>query len=139
MNRIELVEKIAANHGLSKAGADRIIDDVFQSIVAAVKKGDGFGYVGFGSFKTVARAARKGRNPLTGEDVKIPATKVPKFVAGAAFKAAIDPKAAARKAEKVAGRQAASRPAKGAKAAKAVKGAKAAGAKPAAKKAGAKR
>lgn len=134
MNRIELVEKIAANHGLSKAGADRIIDDVFQSIVASVKKGDGFGYVGFGSFKAVARAARKGRNPLTGEDVKIPATKVPKFVAGAAFKAAIDPKAAARKAEK-----AASKSAKSAAGAKAGKGAKAAAAKPGTKKAGAKR
>ena len=134
MNRIELVEKIAAHHGLSKAGADRIIDDVFQSIVAAVKKGDGFGYVGFGSFKTVARAARKGRNPLTGEDVKIPATKVPKFVAGAAFKAAIDPKAAARKAEKAAGKTA-----QGTKGAKGAKGTRAAAAKPAARKAGAKR
>lgn len=100
MNRIELVEKIADEHGLTKAGAARILDTVFSSIVTAVKKNEGFSYVGFGTFKQHARPARKGHNPRTGEALKLPATKIPKFVPGTAFKAAVDPKAAARKAAK---------------------------------------
>ena len=102
MNRIELVEKIATTHTLSKAEAARVLETITSSIVAAVKKGDSVQLVGFGTFKQVARAARSGFNPQAGTKIKIAATKVPKFVAGAAFKAAIDPKAAKRKAEKAA-------------------------------------
>lgn len=102
LNRIELVEKIAAAHTLSKAEAARIVETVTSSIVAAVKKGDPVQIVGFGTFKQAARAARTGQNPKTGEKIKIAAQKIPKFVAGAAFKAAVDPKAAKRKAEKAA-------------------------------------
>lgn len=98
MNRIELVEKLAAEHDLSKAGAARILDTVFTSIVAAVKKGDTASFVGFGTFRQAKRAARTGFNPRTGEAVKISAMKVPKFVPGAGFKAAVDPKRAERKA-----------------------------------------
>lgn len=99
MNRLELVEKLAAEHELSRAQAGRVLKTVVDTIVTAVKKGDTVGIVGFGTFKQVARAARKGFNPQAGEAIKIPARKVPKFVPGAAFKAAVDPKAAARKAE----------------------------------------
>ncbi|MDM0077107.1 HU family DNA-binding protein [Variovorax sp. J2P1-59] len=102
MNRIELVEKIATAHNVSKAEAARILETVTGSIVAAVKKGDPVQLIGFGTFKQVARAARTGFNPQAGAKIKIAAQKVPKFVAGAAFKAAIDPKAAKRKAEKAA-------------------------------------
>ena len=100
MNRVELIEKLAAEHDLSKAAAGRILDTLIQSIVGAVKKGEAVQLVGFGTFKQVARAARTGYNPREGKAIKIAATKVPKFVPGAAFKAAVDPKAAARKAAK---------------------------------------
>ncbi|MGJ7554704.1 HU family DNA-binding protein [Variovorax sp. RB3P1] len=100
MNRIELVEKIATAHNVSKAEAARILETITGSIVAAVKKGDPVQIVGFGTFKQVARAARSGFNPSAGTKIKIAAQKVPKFVPGAAFKAAVDPKAAKRKADK---------------------------------------
>src|SRR6478752_3496798 len=102
VNRIELVEKIATAHNVSKAEAARILETVTGSIVAAVKKGDPVQLIGFGTFKQVARAARTGFNPQAGAAIKIAAQKVPKFVPGAAFKAAVDPKAAKRKAEKAA-------------------------------------
>jgi DNA-binding protein HU-beta len=102
MNRIELVEKIATAHTLSKAEAARILETVTGAIVNAVKKGDAVQLVGFGTFKQAARAARSGFNPQSGTKIKIAAAKVPKFVAGAAFKAAVDPKLAKRKAEKAA-------------------------------------
>jgi len=101
LNRIELVEKIVTAHNVSKAEAARILETVTSSIVAAVKKGDPVQIVGFGTFKQVARAARSGFNPSAGTKIKIAAQKVPKFVPGAAFKAAVDPKAAKRKADKV--------------------------------------
>lgn len=100
MNRLEFIEKIASAHDVSKAEAGRILETVTSSIVTAVKKGDSVTLVGFGTFKQVARAARTGFNPQAGEKIKIAAQKVPKFVPGAAFKAAVDPKAAKRKADK---------------------------------------
>lgn len=118
MNRLEFIEKIASAHDVSKAEAGRILETVTSSIVTAVKKGDSVTLVGFGTFKQVARAARTGFNPQAGEKIKIAAQKVPKFVPGAAFKAAVDPKAAKRKADKAE---------------------KAASAKPAAKKAAARK
>lgn len=102
MNRVEFIEKIVAAHGVSKAEAGRILETVTSTIVGAVKKGDSVSLVGFGTFKQVSRAARTGFNPQAGEKIKIAAQKVPKFVAGAAFKAAVDPKAAKRKADKAA-------------------------------------
>lgn len=100
MNRLEFIEKIASAHDVSKAEAGRILETITSSIVTAVKKGDSVTLVGFGTFKQVARAARTGFNPQAGEKIKIAAQKVPKFVPGAAFKAAVDPKAAKRKADK---------------------------------------
>ena len=106
MNRQELVEKIATAHTLSKAEAGRVLDTVTAAIVGAVKKGEAVQLVGFGSFKQVARAARTGFNPQAGEKIKIAAQKVPKFVPGAAFKDAVDPKAAKRRAEKAVAKKA---------------------------------
>ena len=99
MNRIELAEKIAADHSLSKAAGVRIVATFMNTIIASVKKGVPVQLVGFGTFKQVSRAARKGYNPQSQKSIKIAATKVPKFVPGTAFKAAVDPKAAKRKAK----------------------------------------
>ncbi len=98
MNRQDLVEILATEHALSKAEAARILETVTTSIMTAVKKGDGFSLVGFGSFKKVERAARKGFNPREGKAIKIAASVVPRFTAGAKFKALVDPKGAKRKA-----------------------------------------
>lgn len=102
MNRLELVDKIATTHGLSKAEAARVLETVTSTIVTAVKKDDAVQLIGFGTFKQVARAARLGFNPQAGTKIKIAAQKIPKFVPGTAFKVAVDPKAAKRKAEKIA-------------------------------------
>ena len=107
MNRIELVQTIATQHDLSKAEAARVLETVTSAIVTAVKKGDPVQILGFGTFKQVARAARTGVNPSTGDKLKIAAAKLPKFVPGAAFKAAVDPKGAKRKADKAAAKTAA--------------------------------
>lgn len=100
MNRAELVEILASKNVLSKTAANAVLDTLIETIQVTVKKGDPVQLVGFGTFKSAKRAARTGKNPATGAALKIPATTVPKFVAGAKFKAAVDPKAAQRKADK---------------------------------------
>ncbi len=89
MNKQELIAIVAEENEISKAQAARIIDSIFDSIVTSVAKGEGFQLIGFGTFKAVERAARQGRNPATGEEITIDACRMPKFVAGAAFKAAV--------------------------------------------------
>ena len=83
MNKAELIEAIASESGLSKADAKRALDAFVSSTTGALKKGDRVALVGFGSFSISARAARKGRNPQTGKEIKIAAKKVVKFKAGA--------------------------------------------------------
>ncbi len=83
MNKAELVEAIASESGLSKADAKRALDAFVSSTTGALKAGDRVALVGFGSFSLSARAARKGRNPQTGKEIKIAAKKVVKFKAGA--------------------------------------------------------
>ena len=100
MNRAELVEILASKNDLSKTTANAVLETLIETIQVAVKKGDAVQLVGFGTFKSAKRAARTGKNPATGAALKIPAATVPKFVAGAKFKAVVDPKAAKRKAEK---------------------------------------
>ena len=102
MNRTELVAVLAAKNDLSKTAANAVLDTLIDTIQTAVKKGDAVQLVGFGTFKSAKRAARVGKNPSTGAALKIPATTVPRFVAGAKFKAVVDPKAAKRKADKAA-------------------------------------
>ena len=89
MNKSELIDAIAARTELSKVASGKALDAVIESIVEAVAKGDGVSLVGFGSFKAADRAAREGKNPKTGEKIKIAATTVPKFSAGATFKTAV--------------------------------------------------
>ncbi|WP_326491067.1 HU family DNA-binding protein [Hydrogenophaga sp. NFH-34] len=100
VNKAELVEILSTKNELSKAAAGAVLDTLIDTIQTAVKRGDTVQLVGFGTFKSVKRAARAGKNPATGDKIKIPATTLPKFVPGAKFKAAVDPKAAKRKAEK---------------------------------------
>lgn len=100
MNKTELIEHLASQHELTKAEAGRILETLLDAVVTTVKKGGAVTLPGFGSFKQHARAARNGVNPSTGAKIKIAAAKLPKFTAGAGFKAAVDPKAAARKAAK---------------------------------------
>ncbi|MDR0667458.1 MAG: HU family DNA-binding protein [Prevotellaceae bacterium] len=83
MNKTELIEAIAKKSGLTKVDAKRALDAFIGVTSATLKKGDRIALVGFGSFSVTKRAARKGRNPQTGADIKIPARKVVKFKAGA--------------------------------------------------------
>lgn len=86
MNKSELVEAIAKDTELSKADAERALSATVETITKALKKGDSVQLVGFGTFSVSKRAARKGKNPRTGEAIKIPARKVPKFSAGKSLK-----------------------------------------------------
>jgi DNA-binding protein HU-beta len=89
MNKSELVESISTNAGLSKADAQRALDATIESITKALKKGDTVSLIGFGTFSIKKRAARTGRNPATGETIKIKASKTPSFKAGKGFKDAV--------------------------------------------------
>lgn len=89
MNKSELVDAIAAGAEISKAAAARALDTAVDTITKAVAAGDSVTLVGFGTFKASDRAAREGKNPKTGAKLKIAATTVPKFTAGASFKAAV--------------------------------------------------
>ncbi|MEQ1525919.1 MAG: HU family DNA-binding protein [Sideroxydans sp.] len=90
MNKSDLVDAIAKSADISKAAAGRALDATVESIKKALKKGDTVSLVGFGTFKVGKRAARNGRNPRTGETIKIKAAKVPKFSAGKGLKDAVN-------------------------------------------------
>ena len=132
VNRADLVDKVAAAVGGSKKDATAAVDAVFDSIVAAVAKGDKVAISGFGIFKKNARKARTARNPRTGATVKVAATSVPKFNAGAEFKAIV----AGKKKAAAAPKKAAAKKAAPKKAAAKKPAAKKAAPKKAAKKAG---
>ena len=83
MNKNDLITSVAESSGLTKADAGRAVDGVFDSIASALSSGDDVRIVGFGSFSVANRAASTGRNPRTGEEIQIPASKQPKFKAGA--------------------------------------------------------
>jgi len=97
MNKSELIDAVADGAEISKAAAGKALDSAINAIVKAVSKGDTVTLVGFGTFKSSKRAARTGRNPQTGKEIKIAATTVPRFTAGAGFKAAVAGKKAAKK------------------------------------------
>jgi len=89
MTKGELIEAIAAGAGLTKADAGRALDAMIDAIKKSLKKNKKVTLVGFGTFSVSRRKARKGRNPQTGETIKIPAAKVPKFTPGKGLKDAI--------------------------------------------------
>jgi DNA-binding protein HU-beta len=97
MNKSELIEIVAKESDLSKAAAGKLLDSLVATVTKAVSKGDSVTLVGFGTFKPAKRAARTGKNPQTGAVLKIAARTVPKFTAGASFKAAVAGKKAAKK------------------------------------------
>ncbi|HQT30196.1 MAG TPA: HU family DNA-binding protein [Thiobacillus sp.] len=90
MNRKELVDALAAKTESTKADAERAIAGLIDIISDTLKKGDSISLVGFGSFEVRKRAARTGRNPKTGEELKIKASKVPAFKPGATLKATVN-------------------------------------------------
>ena len=89
MTKTELIEKMATDADVSKAAAGKALNSFVDGIVKTLKKGNKVTLVGFGTFSVSKRAARKGRNPQTGETIRIKASKTPKFKAGKAFKDAI--------------------------------------------------
>ena len=89
MNRTELVEILASKNNLSKTAANAVLETLIETVQTAVKKGDPVQLIGFGTFEVRDRAARKGRNPQTGAEIEIPASKVPAFKPGKALKDAV--------------------------------------------------
>ena len=89
MQKSDLIGKIANDAGISKAAADRALSSLLSNITKTLKNGDRISLVGFGTFSISKRAARIGRNPQTGAEIKIKATKVPKFSAGKSLKEAV--------------------------------------------------
>lgn len=92
MNKTELVDAVASAADISKAAAGRAVDAVVDSVTGALKKGDKVTLIGFGTFEVRKRAARTGRNPRTGAEIKIKATNVPAFKAGKKLKDAVQKK-----------------------------------------------
>jgi len=92
MNKSELIAAIAAKTGDTKKGAEASLNAFVETVTESLVKGDKVQLVGFGSFETRKRAARKGRNPQTREEIKIPASKAPVFKAGKALKDTVNKK-----------------------------------------------
>lgn len=86
MTKAELIEKVAKDNDLSKALAEKVINSCTDHITKCLRKNDKITLTGFGTFSVVKRKARTGRNPQTGAEIKIKATKVPKFKPGKALK-----------------------------------------------------
>ena len=89
MTKADIIEKMAKDAEISKTSAGRALNSLIDSVVASVKKNNKVTLVGFGTFSQSKRKARIGRNPQTGEQIKIKASKSPKFTAGKAFKDAV--------------------------------------------------
>ena len=90
MNKNDVVAAVADRTGMSKAAAAQAVDATFDVITAALKTGDEVKIIGFGSFNVAKRAASQGRNPRTGESIKIAASKTPRFKAGKGLKDAVN-------------------------------------------------
>lgn len=90
MNKSELIDAIADAADLSKASAGRALDGAVEAIASALKRGDPVALAGFGTFAVKHRPARLGRNPRTGDEIKIAASNVPGFKAGKALKDAVN-------------------------------------------------
>ena len=89
MNKTDLINAVSEKSELSKKDATKAVDAVFDAIAETLKDGDKVQLIGFGNFEVRERSARKGRNPQTGEEIDIPASKVPAFKPGKALKDAV--------------------------------------------------
>jgi len=90
MNKQDLIARLVRETGVTKALATRMVATMLATITKSLKQGDAVTLVGFGTFKTAVRKARKGRNPLTGGTIKIPRRKAVRFSAGKSLKSAIN-------------------------------------------------
>ncbi|HEY8418013.1 MAG TPA: HU family DNA-binding protein [Limnochordales bacterium] len=89
MTKAELVDRVAAKTGLTKKDAGRAVEALFEAVTEALSSGERVQIVGFGTFEVRQRAARRGRNPQTGQDIRIAARKIPAFKAGKALKESV--------------------------------------------------
>ena len=89
MNKSEFVAAVAGKTGLTQADAGRAVDAVLATVTETLARGEDIRFTGFGTFEVVEQGARTGRNPRTGQEIAIPASKAPKFRAGAALKTAV--------------------------------------------------
>ncbi|ARQ06954.1 HU family DNA-binding protein [Macrococcoides canis] len=89
MNKTDLINAVSESANLTKKEAGLAVDAVFESIQKSLSNGEKVQLIGFGNFEVRERAARKGRNPQTGDEIEIPASKVPAFKAGKALKDAV--------------------------------------------------
>jgi DNA-binding protein HU-beta len=89
MTKAELISRIAGEVKISKASAEKVVNAFTNYVTKALKKGDKLTLTGFGTFSVAKRKARKGRNPQTGKEIKIPANKVAKFKAGKMLRSAV--------------------------------------------------
>lgn len=92
MTKAELISAVAEEAGLKKVEAEKAVAAFISSVTNALKAGDKLSLVGFGTFSTSQRAARKGQNPQTGKKINIPAANVPKFKPGKSLKEAVNEK-----------------------------------------------
>ena len=90
LTKAELVSNIASDVDINKSVAEKALDSVVMNIITGLKKGKSITLVGFGSFTAKKRSAREGRNPKTGEKIKIPSAMVPKFKASSKLKSALN-------------------------------------------------
>lgn len=98
MNKADLIERLAEEHELRRSFARELVESVFQAIVDAAQQGEEVSLFGFGKFNVAERAARKGRNPRTGEPVKVAASKNLRFTPARSLKASLNTKRRAKKA-----------------------------------------
>lgn len=89
MKKTDLVKQVASEAGLTQKDSTKAIDAIEATIISELAKGESVELIGFGKFEIRSHAARKGRNPQTGETIQIPASKVPAFKAGKALKEAV--------------------------------------------------
>ncbi|KUG05205.1 dna-binding protein hbsu [hydrocarbon metagenome] len=90
MNKTDLISEVATRTGMTKKDVEKVVNAFFSTIEGTLKSGDKVQLIGFGTFEVRNRQARKGRNPQTGEEISIPAARVPAFKAGKALKDAVD-------------------------------------------------
>jgi DNA-binding protein HU-beta len=89
LNKTDLISEVAAKTGMTKKDVEKVVAAFFDSVEGVLKAGDKVQLIGFGTFEVRDRQARKGRNPQTGEEINIPAARVPAFKAGKALKDAL--------------------------------------------------
>lgn len=89
MNKTDLINEVASKADMTKKDAEKVINAFFSTVESALQSGDKVQLIGFGTFEARERQARKGRNPQTGAEIDIPATKVPVFKSGKALKDAL--------------------------------------------------